>query len=112
MFIALSFFLFSFSFFSFLFGIHQISGNAPNVRSRRAAAPPKLGCQRLIFIATHRALISHCEVASVASGLLVVMDTKAWDPRDGELGMNCCPVYRIPVSSGLIDGIDGSFVIL
>lgn len=64
------------------------------------------------FQSHSRALISHCEVASVASGLHVVMDTKAWDPRDGEPGTNGCPVYRIPVSSCLIDGIDGSFVIL
>lgn len=45
------------------------------------------------------ALISHHEVASVASGLHVVMDTKAWDPRDGgKGGGNGCPIYRIPVS--------------
>lgn len=35
------------------------------------------------FQSHSRALISHHEVASVASGLHVVMDTKAWDPRDG-----------------------------
>lgn len=38
------------------------------------------------FQSHSRALISHGEVASVASGLHVVMDTKAWDPRDGEQG--------------------------
>ena len=70
------------------------------------------GVSKANFQSHSRALISHCEVASVASGLHVVMDTKAWDPRDGERGTNSCPVYRIPVSFGLIDGIDGSFVIL
>ena len=70
------------------------------------------GVSKANFQSHSRALISHCEVASVASGLHVVMDTKAWDPRDGEWGTNGCPVYRIPVSSCLIDGIDGSFVIL
>lgn len=70
------------------------------------------GVSKANFQSPSRALISHCEVASVASGLHVVMDTKAWDPRDGERGTNGCPVYRIPVNSGLIDGIDESFFIL
>jgi hypothetical protein len=56
--------------------------------------------------------ISHHEVASVVSGLYVVMDTKAWDPRDGVQGDECRPAYRIPVRSALIDGIDRPFVIL
>lgn len=44
------------------------------------------GVSKANFQSHSRAPISHCEVASVASGLHVVMDTKAWDPRDGEQG--------------------------
>lgn len=44
------------------------------------------GVSKANFQSHSRALISHAEVASVASGLHVVMDTKAWDPRDGEKG--------------------------
>lgn len=49
------------------------------------------GVSKANFQSHSRALISHCEVASVASGLHVVMDTKAWDPRDGERGDEWLP---------------------
>ena len=49
------------------------------------------GVSKANFQSHSRALISHCEVASVASGLHVVMDTKAWDPRDGEQGDEWLP---------------------
>lgn len=57
----------------------------------RPPHPPRRGSSRrgvskANFQSHSRALISHVEVASVASGLHVVMDTKAWDPRDGEKG--------------------------
>lgn len=44
------------------------------------------GVQKAHFQSHSLAPISHHEVASVVSGLYVVMDTKAWDPRDAEKG--------------------------
>lgn len=44
------------------------------------------GMSKANFHSHSRAPISHRQVASVESGLHVVMDTKAWDPRDGEQG--------------------------
>lgn len=49
------------------------------------------GVSKANFQSHSRALISHYEVASVASSLQVVMDTKAWDPRDGERGDEWLP---------------------
>lgn len=41
------------------------------------------GVSKANFWICLRMPISHHEVASTPSGLRVVMDTKAWDPRDG-----------------------------
>lgn len=57
----------------------------------RVGAQWNTGVSKANFQSHSRALISHCEVASVASGLHVVMDTKAWDPRDGERGDEWLP---------------------
>lgn len=59
--------------------------------ARRVGAQWNTGVSKANFQSHSRALISHCEVASVASGLHVVMDTKAWDPRDGERGDEWLP---------------------
>lgn len=59
---------------------------------RGAGGAPQHAVSKANFQSHSRALISHHEVASVASGLHVVMDTKAWDPRDGgERGAAAAP---------------------
>lgn len=70
------------------------------------------GCQRLIFKATHgrSSLTVKWQAWQVACTLS--WRPKHGTPEDGERGTNGCPVYRIPVSPCLIDGTDGSFVIL
>lgn len=70
------------------------------------------GCQRLIFKATHgrSSLTMKWQAWQVACTLSWIL--KHGTPEMVSGGTNGCPVYRIPVSSGLIDGIDGSFVTL
>lgn len=78
----------------------------------RVGARWNMGCQRLIFKATHgrSSLTVKWQAWQVACTLSWIL--KHGTPEMGSGGTNGCPVYRIPVSSGLIDGIDGSFVIL
>lgn len=70
-------------------------GEAPTtgaaLRAMEGGSTVEDGVSKANFQSHSRALISHCEVASVASGLHVVMDTKAWDPRDGEWGDELLP---------------------
>lgn len=70
------------------------------------------GCQRLIFKATHgrSSLTLKWQAWQVACMLSWIL--KHGTPEMVRRGTNGCSGYRIPVSSGLIDGIDGSFVTL